>query len=324
MTEKQVLEPTGLIFFAVNVNETKSKTDFAGNINDYTKVAPRQWNIDLVEGNPGPTRLYFTDGSQTTLTGKFVVGHYKSTNIWEELVPSSAGSYNWDLVTNNFSPFGVGLEGGFVGSAPLPINLISFSGKATEKGNELSWKTANEKNFSHFEIEKSPLASPLNSGGGISAQKFEKIGEVKGGNAESYEYLDASTSLSNQNSTPSNQNSSLIPYNSSLFYRLKMIDLDGTFSYSKIIFIENKSENLEVGNFYPNPSQGKASVEITTNESGNWRITTFDLTGKVIHTETKFLQKGLNKISIEKLKQGVNFVQLESGRTNYLRKIINE
>jgi hypothetical protein len=186
---------------------------------------------------------------------------------------------------------------------PLPVTLISFSGKATEKGNLLNWKTASEKNFSHFEVEKSPLTT----GGGI--EKFEKIGQVAGNKGESYEFLD---------------NSSLTTHHSSLFYRLRMLDLDGKYKYSKIIAIENNFEKNTVGQFYPNPSAGKSFVEITATQSGNWIISTFDLTGKILNTETKFLQKGLNKISVEKLGQGVNFVSFDNGKVSEIRKVVRE
>jgi hypothetical protein len=43
-----------------------------------------------------------------------------------------------------------------------------------------------------------------------------------------------------------------------------MLDIDGKYKYSKIIAIDNNFEKNIVGQFYPNPSQGKSFVEITT------------------------------------------------------------
>jgi Secretion system C-terminal sorting domain len=197
----------------------------------------------------------------------------------------------------------------------LPLTLLHFTGKATEKGSELSWKTANEKNFSHFEVERSSHLAP--SGGTLSG-KFERIGEVKGNKGENYEFIDAYAPTGGQVAS---------------YYRLKMVDLDGTSAYSKVIFIGLQDfpgfKNLGslkaiVGNFYPNPTQGKAQIDITTNETGHWNITTYDLTGKLLNSEAKLLQKGLNKISIEKLEQGVNFVRFDNGFITTIRKIINQ
>ncbi len=155
--------------------------------------------------------------------------------------------------------------------SPLPVRLISFDGKATEKGNELTWKTSEEKNFSHFEIQRSS-----------NAKVFEKIGQVKGNLSENYEYHD---------STP------LIGAGG--LYRLKMIDLDGSFEFSKIIYIENKSEKSTVGNFYPNPAIGnEVNIIVNSTARSNWNITAFDLTGNIISTENRLLEKGENKLKL--------------------------
>lgn len=186
----------------------------------------------------------------------------------------------------------------------LPLTLLSFEGKNLGTEVLLNWKTANEKNFSHFEVERS---SPLTPGGGIGSGKFEKIGEIKSDESKNYKFLD---------STP--------PPGAGGLYRLKMIDLDGKYSYSKIIYIENNFEKSFISQFYPNPSLGKSSIEIITKESGNWSIATFDLTGKLINTETKFLQKGMNKITIDKMFHGVNFVRFENGKISEIRKVIKD
>jgi Secretion system C-terminal sorting domain len=187
----------------------------------------------------------------------------------------------------------------------LPLTLISFEGKNLGAEVLLKWKTVNEKNFSHFEVERN---SPLTPGGGISGQKFEKIGNQIGNASENYEFLD---------STPP-------PGAGGLYYRLRIVDLDGTFNFSKIIFIENKSEKEIVGNFYPSPSVSNSFIDVNAKESGSWKITTYDLMGKVVSSESKILQKGINKISIEKLRLGVNFVRFENGEISEMRKIIKE
>jgi hypothetical protein len=231
------------------------------------------------------------------------------TIIASPLITFNAASGLWELT------FDVGSFSGFfttTASNPLPVNLVSFTGKATEKGNLLTWKTANEKGFDRFEVEKSPLAP----GGGISSQKFEKIGQITGNASENYEFLDTNALSRGWGATPALGSGGL--------YRLKMIDLDGKYSYSKIIAIDNKVENAIVGNFYPNPTAGKVYVDINTIEKGSWKITTFDVSGKVINTQSKILQKGLNKVDLEKLTFGVNFVSFENGAFNVIRKVVKE
>jgi Secretion system C-terminal sorting domain len=185
-----------------------------------------------------------------------------------------AGSVKSNLVSD-WSPFALG----FVTATPLPLNLLSFSGKKIDTGNQLNWLTSNEIGVSHFEIEKSE-----------NGKTFDKIGETKanGGPAEnvSYEYLDQ-------------QNSNLITHNSSLFYRLKMIDLDGKYSYSKIISIKNESSNSNL-KLYPNPAVNKLSVE----NFGENKIEIISLTGQI---------KTYNTLNSNELKAELNIADLPTG-----------
>jgi hypothetical protein len=91
-------------------------------------------------------------------------------------------NFNWNA-TNSISEFTFPVTSfsGFLAKStaqPLPVNLISFQGKATEKGNALNWKTSSETNFSHFEIQRSD-----------DAKAFEKIGNQTANESANYEFL---------------------------------------------------------------------------------------------------------------------------------------
>lgn len=121
-------------------------------------------------------------------------------------------------------------------STPLPIELISFDAKSTEGGNFLTWVTASESQNKGFNIERSADGS-----------RFEKIAFVKGAGTTSkrqdYRFIDI---------VPKNQSGA------TLYYRLKQLDEDGRFEYSKIITIAQNSKNeLSV---FPNPSNGTFTV----------------------------------------------------------------
>ncbi len=109
----------------------------------------------------------------------------------------------------------------------LPVELLSFSVKKQSKIVALIWATASEKNNSHFEIEKS------NDG-----KNWEQIGRVKGeGNSLEivrYDFLDAQ------------------PFSGINYYRLKQVDFDGSFEYSKIKTIIFDDNGIS---FYPNPAK---------------------------------------------------------------------
>jgi hypothetical protein len=118
------------------------------------------------------------------------------------------------------------------------------------------------------------------------------------------------------------------------YYRLKMVDRptgmpernhsDGLFVYSRIISLENSSENAVVGSFYPNPSNGKVFVDVYAVESGSWTLTITDAGGNTMGTQVHELQKGMNKISLNQLSSGMNLVRFEHGSFSEVRKLTRE
>lgn len=115
----------------------------------------------------------------------------------------------------------------------MPVTLVSLNVDQTAEGNKLTWLTADEKDFDRFEIEHS--AQPKAG--------FTKIGEVKGGGSR-YTYLHAGK------------------HNGASYYRLKMIDTDGTFDYSRIVTVTSRN-GQELDKVFPNPSNGR-SIRIAT------------------------------------------------------------
>jgi trimeric autotransporter adhesin len=98
----------------------------------------------------------------------------------------------------------------------LPLKLLQFSG--AYRGHEivLNWTTANELGFSHFEVE--------HSANGIH---FQQLGLVRANNANNYQLVDAQ------------------PFANENFYRLKMMDKDGWFTYSSIVRLQTKAAKVE-------------------------------------------------------------------------------
>jgi hypothetical protein len=108
----------------------------------------------------------------------------------------------------------------------MPVTLTEFLAKSSPEGNLLTWKTTYETDNAGFEIEKS-----------VDARTFEKIGFVDGnGDTEedkNYHFAD------------------LQPFNVT-YYRLKQLDYDGTFEYSRIISVKRDNSKFSI---YPNPAK---------------------------------------------------------------------
>jgi hypothetical protein len=111
----------------------------------------------------------------------------------------------------------------------LPIELTSFKGKNNGNQNFLTWATASETQNKGFDIERSTDGS-----------RFEKIGFVAG----------HGTTSQTQRYTFNDDKSP----NGIAYYRLKQLDYDGRFEYSKIVAIAQKGDNAV--SVFPNPSNG--------------------------------------------------------------------
>jgi hypothetical protein len=115
----------------------------------------------------------------------------------------------------------------------LPLKLLSFTASKTADINLLKWTTTEEINTDNFEVER-------NTGSG-----FNKIGIVK---------ATANSSAEKQYTFEDKQ-----PFAGTNHYRLKMVDRDGHFEYSKTVTV--KSDSRTGISIYPNPAQSKLFVD---------------------------------------------------------------
>jgi hypothetical protein len=169
--------------------------------------------------------------------------------------------------------------------AATPVTLISFTGRAEGSIAVLDWATAEETEFSHFEIESS-----------ADALSFQKVGEVfaKGSN-NNYTFSTA-------------QNEDLV------YYRLKMVDHDGSFAYSKIIPVSLDESTAPSFLVYPNPTVDY--LHIKNKEAGVVRI--IDVTGKQIRNEK--VDAGIQVIDVKNLREGVYYGWMNEQSFKFVKK----
>lgn len=161
------------------------------------------------------------------------------------LVVASDGSvYTWGYGT--YGQLGIGNTGSYKVPVAvdqsvmglLPVELTSFTGSKTDAGVVLNWSTATEINNQGFEIERR-----------TSTTEFQAIGFVQGNGTTSEEH----------NYTFEDNDLSQAIY----YYRLKQIDLDGTFAYLSVVEIDNNNtpSQVAVGQNYPNPFNPETAIE---------------------------------------------------------------
>jgi len=171
----------------------------------------------------------------------------------------------------------------------LPVNLVSFNGELQGGATLLNWRTASEQQTDHFEIERS-----------VNGTTFEKIGTVAAaGNSSTaidYDYTDAQAG---------NQAALVI------YYRLKIVDIDGNFKYSDIVNVSLASIAGKVV-VTPNPTDKVAKVTLTAANAGiaKWNIA--DNSGRVILQGNNQVQAGNNNfnINVDKLAAGLYYLNV--------------
>lgn len=139
----------------------------------------------------------------------------------------------------------------------LPVTLLSFDAQNVRNKVQLKWETTPNSTTDHFEIEKSNSSNQFQNIGAIPATEG-----IMSDNSIKYTFTD--NNLSDNTS----------------YYRLKMFDLSGTISYSKIISVQpgETSNKIQV---YPTMSGGTFYIK-SPERITNPQISLFDLNGKLI------------------------------------------
>ena len=140
-------------------------------------------------------------------------------------------------------------------AGPLPVSLVDFTATKQNKVVDLNWQTSIEQNSSYFDVEFSRDGS-----------KFESIGKVK---------------ASASSSTLKNYSlKHLSPVNGLNYYRLKLVDVDGSFTYSTVRTVKfSNSTSIAI---MPNPTADR--VYITSNEGGILQsVSLYSISGKLLH-----------------------------------------
>jgi len=183
----------------------------------------------------------------------------------------------------------------------LPVDLLSFDANYDENSNEvtLNWQTASELNNKIFEIEES-----------YDGREFQKIGEVEG-KGTTIEQQDYSFEVKNIQKGIS-------------YYRLRQVDFDGQFEYSKVISVTFKGENEVVGDFYPNPSKsGLVNLNYSSQNHDEIAVFVFDMTGKLVLNQIQSITDGSNNLSFDfsELNRGIYIVKIGDKNNPVHRKL---
>lgn len=221
-------------------------------------------------------------------------------------VPFDKGYYA-EFKVNNFSEFWLN-NGGFDGNQPLPVQLVSFTARKTNLKDVLAeWVTASEYNVNRFEIEVAKGNTEFQQ------NRFTRIGEVRSQGNSDRQQRYSFTDIEN--------NKSGVRY-----YRLKIIDEDGSFSYSPVRpVVFNDELKWQVT---PNPSSGLFNLIYQANSGEMVSVKLYDINGRMVqqfdNLSNGFIQKLTINLGEAKFSKGLYLLEVKSAGQDHTFKLLKQ
>jgi hypothetical protein len=241
-----------------NNNQTTVQVDeapnaFAGN---NATVFGNNYTLQATQPSAGIGTWSQVNGPTSVITD---INAYNTTVTGLQI--SNSYTYRWTVTNGNMCPAAVS-DVVINVSTSLPLTLTSFAGKTWNGQTDLQWHVTNEVNVSRFDVERSDVGMLFTTVGTVAADK----------NSKGYSYREP---------FPAGSLSS--------YYRLKIVDADGRFSYSPVIHLTTAPISSGIA-VVPNPVKGNINVRIDHTLTENATLYLIDPIGKVIQKQPLTLQ----------------------------------
>ena len=259
----------------------------------------RTWfiNEDVPGGSNATAEFWWSTNSELPGFDRLLCRTAHYTTLWEygafgAAVLATNGQYSRTQTGfTSFSPFtvtsGIGL---------VPLKLLSFVAKDRSKDVLLTWKTENEINTASFSVERSEDGIHFNSIGTLAA--YNTAGRHQ------YNLTDGQ------------------PLKGISYYRLKQVDLNGSFVYSNIIALNRNSQENSI-TVYPNPAKDIVTVVFTASDKQR-KLQITDVRGAVIKTVIVPAGAANIKTDMSALAKGIYHITLEDGTQKLVKMIMKQ
>jgi len=258
-------------------------------------ISPSQMTMYKLKNSPYASAMSALNAGHALIDASKIYLFNNQTNYTAHWVLDTVavGLYSASYAVNEFSGGGGG--GGNGGGIPFPITLTNFFGYNENVVNRLQWATETELNADKFVIERS-----------LENQTFEVIGEV----------IAVGNSTSTQNYAFNDRTFGANTH----FYRLKMLDKDGTFSYSKTIEIATNKLNVTL---YPNPAQNE--VFISGSFPANAKVSVLNMLGQEV-VKSNLDPNSQTAVSLQNISKGIYMLNIlnEKDVVLYSEKLVKE
>jgi hypothetical protein len=205
-----------------------------------------------------------------------------------------AGNYRYRAVVGDFCNF----DAAFLcaNACTLPVKLNKFDAAFENCESNLKWATSNETNFKEFQVEYSATGTNF-------AKVATIMANTSSASIKEYQFAHNTTSVKS-------------------YYRLKQIDVNGAFQYSKVIALNTNCSKSEV-TIYPNPAMDILNINVTNNNRTALLSTTiYDSYGKKVVAQQ--IYNGTNSLNFKHLPKGVYQVIVNNGGTILNQKVIKQ
>ncbi len=255
-------------------------------------------------GSPliAPAALISVTPNWVQLGGVFTLpptGSFKVQNIRLTLnngLPGGCGNdFALDDIRMAFCPSG----------GPLPVEFINVSAKQKGTGIVINWSTASEINNKYFDVERS-----IDGG-----SNWNIVSTTKSSGSNS-------TGLKNYNAYDSK------PVSGYNFYRIKQVNLDGSFKYSSIVNVKVDLDKT-VATVIANPFVSNLGIDFLSKTSQPISLTLFDLTGKKIVSDKWIIPSGSSRKIFDKannIQKGIYILSIldANGLSIYNSKLVKQ
>ncbi|MDB5202640.1 MAG: hypothetical protein JWQ27_2049 [Ferruginibacter sp.] len=163
----------------------------------------------------------------------------------------------------------------------VPVTIVDFTATKNKESVLLKWYATYETSFKQFDIERSTDGS-----------NFNKIGQVAGRNLSNYNFTDLQ-----------------LPAGSVVYYRLKMIDIDGKFTNSKTLVVK-LNNNLSNALVYPNPTKDNLVVKLYQTLAANSSLIVTDVTGRMVKQQAVAANELNIAVDVRSLPAGRYFIRI--------------
>ena len=314
--------PSQILTFGTDMNNELYICCSNGKIYQFKPAIDEPLNLSVSATVPGIVNLSWQD--QSNNESGFKIQRKGSNNIFETVGTVEANVTTFDNNVTQIDEYTYRVYGFTnnavsnysneaiidINSSSLPVELVTFTAEYLNDKVILNWKTLTEKNNRGFEVER------------YSKNKWNSLTFISGNGT--------TTASNTYNFTDELKG---VDYNEIILYRLKQINYDGSFSYSKEVATKIlKPRNFILFQNYPNPFNPETKISWESPIDSRTTIKIFDMLGYEVTTLiNEIIPSGKHEITFNSeklpdgnpsLSSGIYYILFSAGNNILIKKIV--